>query len=258
MWGWGRCGAQAAPWEEVSRLSSEGRGVGGCPAPDPGCRLLSTRPRAPGTGRGGWPCTRRGVLTVPCRARGPDHQGHTWRCPGSWSFAFPSSKKPSHLGSTAMGQRGSLRPWAVCASGREEGQWHGGRQGSWAMGCPGGCGALALSGLSWPSPRGLGGPHVLARVPGWVCSGFLVGPSPWCGQHDIPACSRAPSQGPLCVTLACAHKSACSYTSPPPAEYVLPSPCFGISPGVPAPGVADIHPRHRSLPSSLPPSLPPH
>ena len=57
-----------------------------------------------------------------------------------------------------------------------------------------------------------------------------------CGQQDVPACSRAPSQGSLRVTLACAHTSAFSCTSPPPAERVLPSPCFGISPGVPAPG----------------------
>ena len=62
-----------------------------------------------------------------------------------------------------MGQRGSSRPWAVCASGREEGQWRGGRQGSWGDGVPGGCGALALPGLSRPSPRGLGGPQPCPR-----------------------------------------------------------------------------------------------
>ena len=49
---------QAALQEEASGLSSEGRGLWGHPAPDPGCRLLSARPRAPGVGLGGPPCTR--------------------------------------------------------------------------------------------------------------------------------------------------------------------------------------------------------
>lgn len=35
-----------------------------------------------------------------------------------------------------------------------------------------------------------------------------------CGQQDVPACSRAPSQGSLRVTLACAHTSATQQAFP--------------------------------------------